>query len=58
MNNVFLKDIEFDNEYIKLCLSKVDKSLKKYIETKILPIYDLNDKSHKKIIFNEVKDNN
>lgn len=46
MNNKFLKEIEFDNEYINLCLSKIDKKLKEYIETKILPEYDLNDKGH------------
>jgi len=46
--NKFLKDIEFDNEYIELCINKVDNTLKEYIINKILPEYDLNDKGHNK----------
>jgi len=46
--NKFLKEIKFDNNYIKLCLNKVDNDLKKYIEKEILPQYDLNDKGHDK----------
>ena len=46
--NKFLKDIEFDNEYINSCINKVDNKLKEYINNKILPEYDLNDKGHNK----------
>lgn len=35
--NKFLKDIEFDNEYINSCINKVDNKLKEYINNKILP---------------------
>ena len=46
--NKFLKDIEFNNEYINLCINKVDNKLKEYINNKILPEYDLNDEGHNK----------
>ncbi|MBQ2946618.1 MAG: hypothetical protein IJE04_02035 [Bacilli bacterium] len=46
--NKFLKDIEFDNEYINSCITKVDNKLKEYINNKILPEYDLNDEGHNK----------
>ena len=46
--NKFLKDIEFDKEYINSCINNVDNKLKEYINNKILPEYDLNDKGHNK----------
>ena len=48
MNIDFFKEIEFDNDYIEKCLSKVDNTLKKYISDKILLQYDLNDIGHNK----------
>ena len=44
----FLKDIEFDKEYINSCINKVDNKLKQYINNNILPEYNLNDKGHNK----------
>ena len=46
MKKYFLNDIEFDEKCIKLCIDKVDRSLKEYTEKEILPRYNLNDKGH------------
>ena len=42
------EEIKFDEEYINYCINKVDNNLKKYINNKIIPKYDLNDKGHNK----------
>ena len=44
----FFSEIKFDNKYIQNCISKIDNTLKEYINDKILPKYDLNDKGHNK----------
>ena len=46
--NKFLKDIEFDKEYINSCINNVDNKLKEYINNDVFPKYDLNDKGHNK----------
>lgn len=47
-NKNFLKNIEFNQEYIDSCMKKVDKNLKEYINKTIFPKYSLNDKGHNK----------
>ena len=45
-NKDFLEELKFNEKQIQKELSKVNNNLKKYIEEKILPEYDLNDKGH------------
>ena len=42
----FLTDLHFDEEKINRRINKVSNELKKYIEEKILPEYELNDRGH------------
>lgn len=44
----YLEEIKFDNNYINLCINKIDIKLKEYIEKEILSQYHLNDKGHNK----------
>lgn len=45
-NKNFFEDIKFDEQKIQKEMDKVNNKLKEYIEEKILPEYQLNDKGH------------